>query len=82
MGEQNTSENRVSSIEKSLTDGQKKGPALAGDLKWKKISVDNELNSRLFDHWESVTDIRDCRKSPNFTFLLFTHLVKSTTYKS
>ncbi len=40
--------------------------------------------------WASMADItilsehyiRDCRKSPNCTFLLFPHLVKSTTYKS
>ena len=30
----------------------------------------------------TVNYIRDCRKSPNCTFLLFPHLVKSTTYKS
>jgi len=30
----------------------------------------------------NVNYIRDCRKSPNCTFLLFPHLVKSTTYKS
>ena len=30
----------------------------------------------------TVHYIRDCRKSPNCTFFLFLHLVKSTTYKS
>jgi hypothetical protein len=28
-----------------------------------------------------VDYIRDCRKSPNCTFLLFSHLIKSASYK-
>jgi hypothetical protein len=45
---------------------------------WQPIVI---IQSR---HWasESKDYIRNCRKSPEYSFLLFPHLVKSATYKS